>query len=216
MGQGLTEEKKTFDVALDKGAPDEHKVILRGEAGVQEPGVEPGDVIFVFIQDKKEDDDIKRQGNDILIMKYEISLKQALCKPAVQIRHLDGRVLTVKRPLGSTISPGQWVRIPEEGMPCHGRPFMKGNLYVRFEVTVPPQLSPSLLSQLMDLLPDDGESETMDVDEAEDVPLQRVGDNETLQEELMPRMRDYRAQNRSMDDDDDHGHGGQRVQCAQS
>lgn len=216
LGQGLTEEKKTFDVALDKGAPDEHKVILRGEAGVQEQGMEPGDVIFIFIQDKKEDDDIKRQGNDILIMKYEISLKQALCKPEVQIRHLDGRVLTVKRPQGSTIAPGQWVRIPEEGMPCHGRPFMKGNLYVRFEVTVPPQLSPSLLSQLMDLLPDDGESETMDVDEAEDVPLQRVGDNETLQEELMPRMRDYRAQNRSMDEDDDHGHGGQRVQCAQS
>ena len=94
---------------------------------------------------------------------------------------------------------------------------MKGNLYVRFEVTVPAVLPPSMLTTLMDILPDDGESEAMDLDEAEEVNLQRVGDNETLQEELMPRMRDYRAQNRSMDDDDEHPmHGGQRVQCAQS
>lgn len=50
QGDGLIQEKKTFEVVLDKGAPDEHKVVLRGEAGCPEPGVEPGDLIFLFTQ----------------------------------------------------------------------------------------------------------------------------------------------------------------------
>ena len=49
-GDGLVQEKKTFEFVLDQGAPDEHKVVLRGEAGSPEPGVEPGDLIFLFTQ----------------------------------------------------------------------------------------------------------------------------------------------------------------------
>lgn len=49
-GEGLIKEQKTFEVVLDQGAPDEHKVVLRGEAGCNEPGIEPGDLIFVFNQ----------------------------------------------------------------------------------------------------------------------------------------------------------------------
>ena len=49
-GDGLIQEKKTFEVNLDQGAPDEHKVVLRGEAGSHEPGLEPGDLIFLFTQ----------------------------------------------------------------------------------------------------------------------------------------------------------------------
>jgi DnaJ homolog subfamily A member 2 len=213
----LIEEKKTFEVVLDKGAPDEHKVVLRGEAGIPEPGVEPGDVVFIFFQEKNEDDVIKRQGNDLLIMKYEISLKQALCQSEISIRHLDGRVITIQRPQGSTISPGQWIRVPDEGMPHHGRPFSKGNLYIRFEVVVPPVLSEPDIATLNGMLPDLGASETMDVDDGEEVQLQRVGDNEALQEELVSRLRDYRQQSAANDSDDDamRGHGGQRVQCAQ-
>jgi DnaJ homolog subfamily A member 2 len=213
-GEGLKDEKKVFEVSLDKGAPDEHKVILRGEAGIPEPGVEPGDLIFVFHQEKNDDDTFKRQGNDILLMKYEISLKQAICQPEVQVRHLDGRILNIQRPEGSTLAAGQWVSVPDEGMPRYGQPFMKGNLYIRFEVVIPPQLPLDLIQQLTALLPDDGASDAMEVENAEDVTLVRVGDTEALQEELMSRMRDYRQQNASYDDDDDQMPHGQRVQCA--
>lgn len=110
-GGGIIEETKKFEIVLDKGAPDGHKVVLRGEAGISEPGLEPGDVVFLFRQRKDEDDDWKRAGNDLLLTEYPISLKQALCAPAVHIRHLDGRVIVVKRTPGVPIKPGGWVRV---------------------------------------------------------------------------------------------------------
>lgn len=165
------------------------------------------------MQEKSDDDVFKRQGNDILVMKYDISLKQALCRTDVQVRHLDGRVLNIQRPAGSTLAAGQWVCVREEGMPRHGQPFMKGNMYIRFEVFIPPQLPLELISQLEGLLPDDNASSPMAVDDAEDVSLVRVGDTDALQEELMSRMREYRQTNANYDDDDEPAHG-QRVQCA--
>lgn len=211
-GDGLIQEKKTFEVVLDKGSPDEHKVTLRGEAGCSEPGMEPGDLIFVFTQEKSDDDNFKRQGNDILIMKYEISLKQAICRTEIQVRHLDGRVLNIQRPAGSTVAPGQWIAVREEGMPRHGQPFMKGNLYIRFEIVIPQQMPADVISQLDGLLSDDGASSTMAVDDAEDCALVRIGDTDALQLELTNRMREYRQSNTKYDDDEP-GHG-QRVQCA--
>lgn len=166
------------------------------------------------MQEKNDDDVFKRQGNDILIMKYEISLKQALCRTDVQVRHLDGRVLNIQRPAGSTLAAGQWVAVREEGMPRHGQPFMKGNLYIRFEVFIPQQIPVDLVLKLEELLPEDGASSTMAVDDAEDCSLVRVGDTDQLQEELMSRMREYRQTAANYDDDDEPMHGGQRVQCA--
>ena len=40
-GGGIIEEAKKFEINLDKGAPDGHKVVLRGEAGISEPGSSP-------------------------------------------------------------------------------------------------------------------------------------------------------------------------------
>ena len=148
-------------------------------------------------------------------MKYEISLKQALCRTDVHIRHLDGRVLNVQRPRGTTLAGGQWVCVREEGMPRHGQPFMKGNLYIRFEIFIPQKLPLELINQLDTMLPDDGASSTMEVDDAEDSQLVRVGDTDALQEELMSRMREYRQSTATRDDDDEAGMHGQRVQCAQ-
>ena len=60
-------------------------------------------------------------------------------------------------------------------MPVHGRPFEKGNLYVRFNVQFPTSLSPSSRTQLANLLPGGSASNgTMDMDEAEHVRLCRA------------------------------------------
>jgi DnaJ homolog subfamily A member 2 len=174
QGNGVREDTKKFEVTLDKGAPDGHKVVLRGEAGISEPGLEPGDVVFVFSQVKDDNDDWKRQGNDLLLMDFPISLKQALCSTEVHIRHLDGRVLNVARPPGVPLKPTEWIRISDEGMPIHGRPFSKGNLYVRFMVQLPEALPQPIIEQLAMLLPDEGESERMDTDDAEDATMTQV------------------------------------------
>jgi DnaJ homolog subfamily A member 2 len=214
-GAAIREDAKTFEIVVEKGAPDGHKVVLRGEAGVSEPGLEPGDVIFIFTQIKDEDDDWRRQGNDLLLMEYPISLKQALCSTEIHMRHLDGRVIIVRRPPGTFIKPSEWVRVPNEGMPIMGRPFSKGNLYVRFIVTMPEGLSDAATAQLCKLLPDTGESETMDTDDAEEIAMSAVGDAEKLQEELQTRMRAFRQQASAYDSDEEEAAGGQRVQCAQ-
>lgn len=48
--QGLLPEKKVFEVHVEQGHKHASKIVLRGEAGYSEPGVEPGDVIFVLEQ----------------------------------------------------------------------------------------------------------------------------------------------------------------------
>ena len=64
------------------------------------------------------------------------------------------------------------VRIQGEGMPVQGRPYSKGNMYIRFTIQMPTsRCLDDLMSKLQTLLPDDGESEMMDTDEAEEVKL---------------------------------------------
>ena len=214
-GEGIVEDQKKFEVVLEKGAPDGHKITLREEAGVSEPGMLPGDVNFLFVQNKGEDDDWRRQGTDLLMMDFPISLKQALCASELHLRHLDGRVVNMKREPGVPLKPGEWVRVPEEGMPVFGRPYSKGNLYVRITVVMPSSLSPAALAKVGELLPDDGECTPMDTDDADEVKLADVGPGERLQEELQMRMRAYRQQQSAYDSDEEEGHGQQRVQCAQ-
>ncbi len=41
------------------------------------------------------------------------------------------------------IKPGTFKCIHDEGMPIHGRPYAKGNLYVRFNVEFPDTITPA-------------------------------------------------------------------------
>lgn len=70
----------------------------------------------------------------------KISLADALCGATFRFKHLDGRILTVSTTPGEVIKPDTFKRINDEGMPIHGRPFMKGNLYVHFTVEFPDRL----------------------------------------------------------------------------
>ena len=170
------------------------------------------------MQARNDDDAWQRQGNDLLLMEFPVSLKQALCGEELHVRHLDGRVVVIKRPDGAMLKPSEWIRVPGEGMPIMGRPYAKGNLYIKVTVTMPEDLSADTLAQIGRLLPDTGESEMMDTEEADDAKLEPVGSAETLQEELQMRMRAFRQQASAYDSDEDDGPGGgnQRVQCAQS
>lgn len=65
--QGLLPEKKIFEVHIEKGHKHNAKVVLRGEAGYSEPGIQPGDVIFVLEQ--KPHKIFKRIQADLVIEK---------------------------------------------------------------------------------------------------------------------------------------------------
>lgn len=46
---------------------------------------------------------------------------------------------------GEVIKPDTFKCITDEGMPIHGRPFQKGNMYVHFVVVFPERIDPALV-----------------------------------------------------------------------
>lgn len=65
--QGLMPERKVFEVHIEQGHKYGAKVVLRGEAGMSELGVLPGDVIFVL--EAKPHKMFKRANNDLVMEK---------------------------------------------------------------------------------------------------------------------------------------------------
>jgi hypothetical protein len=128
-------EKKTHEVTIEQGMRTKQRIVLKGEAGCTEPGLQPGDVVLVIAQ--KDHAVFTRPAAspmDLIIMK-PISLKEALCGVHFTIKHLDGRTLSIKSVPGEVIKPNSFKVVTEEGMPVHTRPYIKGNLYIKFEVS---------------------------------------------------------------------------------
>merc|ERR1712118_50030 len=118
---------------------------------------------------------------------------------------------------GEIVRPDDWVCVPDEGMPLHGRPFEKGNLYIHYQVKFPAALGADERAALGKLLSLGKQADVdMEAEMTEPVTSQVV---RNMEEELKSRQA-YFKRNRqaydSDDDDDDMPRGGQRVQCAQS
>merc|ERR1719183_920707 len=117
QGKKVVPERKVFEVNVEPGMKHGQKIVLRGEAGVQQPGVLPGDLVFVLVQ--QDNAQFTRKATDLLY----------------------GRQLVVSSPGdGEIVRPDDWVCIPDEGMPLHDRPFEKGNLYIHYQVKFPAAL----------------------------------------------------------------------------
>ena len=157
-GAGLASERATLEAAVEPGARHGQRVVLRGAAGVSEPGLEPGDVVLVVAQ--KEHPVFQRprgHGGQDLVAEIELPLLDALCGggEGATIKTLDGRALKLSLggAKGGVIRPGAFYCVPDEGMPYPGRPLVKGNLYVRFSVKFPDALDAGAAAALRALLP---------------------------------------------------------------
>ncbi|KAK3038588.1 hypothetical protein RJ639_027251 [Escallonia herrerae] len=117
------------------------------EKGNQEPGVTPGDLIFVV--DEKPHAVFKRDGNDLLLNK-RISLLEALTGKTLKIITLDGRDLTI--PITDVVKPGYEVAIPNEGMPISKEPGKRGDLRIKFDVKFPSRFTAEQKSVLRRVL----------------------------------------------------------------
>lgn len=157
-------ERKVLDVLIEKGMRHNQKIVFRGMAD-EKPNSEAGDINFVV--QEKDHDVFKRKGADLLITKT-LSLNEALTGFSWKITHLDGREVVIHSTPGEIIPAEDkggrpFVKIvPNEGMPSHGNPFVKGNLYVLFTVTFPKdgELSPEAAAAIKKWLP----SPSMEVD----------------------------------------------------
>ncbi|XP_059648907.1 uncharacterized protein LOC132294905 [Cornus florida] len=117
------------------------------EKGNQEPGIAPGDLIFVV--DEKPHAVFKRCGNDLFV-NPRISLLEALMGKPLSLITLDGRNITI--PVTDIVRPGQEMVIPNEGMPISKEPGRKGNLRIKFDVQFPTKLTAEQKSDLRRIL----------------------------------------------------------------
>ncbi|KAL7127058.1 hypothetical protein ABFS83_14G228900 [Erythranthe nasuta] len=207
-GDKVVQEKKVLDVHVDKGMQNGQKITFPGEAD-EAPDTVTGDIVFVVQQ--KEHPKYKRKGDDLFI-EHTLPLGEALCGFQFALSHLDGRQLLIKSQPGEVVKPDSYKAINDEGMPMYQRPFMKGKLYIHFNVEFPDSLSTEQVEALEKILPPKPQSKLtdMEVDECEETTLHDVN----IEDEM--RRKQAHRQQEAYDDDDEDMHGGaQRVQCAQ-
>mmetsp|Transcript_22983 Transcript_22983/g.54462 ORF Transcript_22983/g.54462 Transcript_22983/m.54462 type:complete len:370 (-) Transcript_22983:36-1145(-) len=201
----MKQERQVLECNIEKGMQHGQKVVLRGEAD-QLPGTIPGDVVFVLACVKHER--FHRKGDDLLI-EQKISLVEALCGATVVVKHLDGRSLVAKTKPGEIIKPGHIKTIDEEGMPMLKNPFVKGKLYIKFDIEFPKDgsLNAAAIAKIQQALP--LESTPMVPDDAEEVTMRSA--------DLGNMGASAGGRGGVTDEDDEMGGmgGGQRVQCAQ-
>ena len=135
---------------------------------------------------------------------------ESLCGFQFALTHLDGRQLLIKSHAGEVIKPGQYKAINDEGMPHHQRPFMKGRLYIHFNIEFPDSgvLSPDQCNKLDSILPPRPSTRMtdMELDECEETTMYDVN----IEDEL--KRKQQQQQQEAYDEDED---AGPRVQCAQ-
>ena len=96
-----------------------------------------------------------------------------------KIKHLDGRSIVIKTRPGEIIhsetkdlASGKMLPfikiVKDEGMPSLGNPFVKGSLYIAFQIKFPETLKPEVIEALKKLLPDGDESMEEEDEEAEE------------------------------------------------
>jgi DnaJ family protein A protein 2 len=207
-GSKVSQEKKVLEVHVEKGMQHGQKIVFQGEAD-EAPDTMTGDIVFVL--QLKEHPKFKRKSDDLFV-EHSISLTEALCGFQFVLTHLDNRQLLIKSNPGEIIKPGQHKAINDEGMPQHGRPFMKGRLFVEFSVEFPEPgvLTPAQCRSLEKILPPrPGSQSDMDVDQCEETTMHDVNI-----EEEMRRRQNQRRQEAYDEEDEDEG-APRGVQCAQ-
>jgi DnaJ family protein A protein 2 len=207
-GEKVVQEKKVLEVVVEKGMQHSQKITFPGEAD-EAPDTVTGDIIFVLQQ--KEHPKFKRKGDD-LFYEHTLTLTEALCGFQYVLTHLDGRQLLIKTNPGEVVKPDSFKAINDEGMPMYQRPFMKGKLYIHFNVEFPDSLGVDQVKALEKILPPKSQSQLtdMEIDECEETTLHDVNIEEEMRRKAHQHQEAY-----DEDDEEAHGGGAQRVQCAQ-
>ena len=134
-------EHETLYVAVPKGI-DEGEIIVLKEKGNISSETNKGDIkIFVKIDNNTE---FKRSGLD-LILEKTITVKEALCGFAFELKYITGKTYTITNNSGNIISHGYKKVIPNMGLTRDGH---TGNLLILFDVKFPEKLTEEAVAAL--------------------------------------------------------------------
>lgn len=204
-GNKTCKVKKTLEVFVEKGMKHGQKVVFRGESD-ESPGIQPGDVVVVLEQ--AEHEHFVRKGNH-LFYKKKINLSEALTGFTHHIQQMDGRVLKVQSDPDTVYEPNCVKSIKEEGMPWAKNQFVKGNLYIEYDVEFPQSLSAASKAVLAKQLPKPDKEQRLSKDaDIEEVMLENVD----IKMEQM-RWKQEAQQGGGQFDDDEDGSGPQQASC---
>lgn len=210
-GVSVYQEKKTLEVRIEPGMKHGQKIVMAGEAD-ENPGIEPGDIVFVLVQ--ADHPVFQRKGGD-LVMEKTLTLKEALCGAKFVINHLDQRAIIVKTDPGQVLKPKALKMLAGEGMPIWKNPYSKGRLFILFNIEFPSTLDAKSIQLLSQALPSGKEEKLPTGEHVEEAHGPMIDSS----------IEDFGKVNFSADignqayDSDEEGGGqggpgGQRVQCA--
>jgi DnaJ family protein A protein 2 len=179
-GKRTTQEKKALEIYIPRGSMQGERIVLEGEAD-QFPDQTPGDIVFTLVEEPH--DTFTRLGHD-LSAELKITLSEALTGfNRVVLKHLDGRGISIDRPRGKILRPGDCIRVPQEGMPLK-RGETKGDLYLLVSVEFPEDgwlKDDSAYDALQKMLPPpDAPIQADEVDDVEyedDADIEKMGEN---------------------------------------
>jgi len=140
--------EKILTISVKPGWKDGTKITFEKE-GDEKPGEVPADLVFVLKEQTHSR--FTRQGND-LSYTANISLKQALTNPVVEVVTLDDRKLRITMP--DVVTPSSKQVIRGEGMPLQKDPTQKGDLIITFNIRFPTSLSPQQKAAIANALPE--------------------------------------------------------------
>ncbi|EDQ86393.1 uncharacterized protein MONBRDRAFT_33863 [Monosiga brevicollis MX1] len=133
----LTHEHVELDLEIEPGMVQGQELKFHAEGEPHADG-EPGDLIF-HINTLKHSR-FQRAGNDLLT-NITITLEDALTGFEMEVKHLDGHKVQVKRE-GIT-APNSIVKVAGEGMKSFDNNLERGDLYITFDVEFPTLNFPS-------------------------------------------------------------------------
>jgi len=143
----------TIDV--ERGMRNGEEIVFpRGGDQMGDMDVIPGDIIYTIRTAPHKR--FERIGDD-LYMNLALTLTEALTGFKKKFKHLDGHEVLVKR--SKVTQPDFVMAIPNEGMPQHNFPSVKGFLYVRFTVILPTSLSKDQKTGVVKILDNNAHSE---------------------------------------------------------
>jgi len=149
-GKKVIVQDKEFTIDIHPGMEIEEQVSFYGE-GDQVPGQTTGNLIFVLQSSESDRNSIfHRKGND-LYMDYDIPLIGALTGHQFTIKHLNDQDIYLQTQ--GIIKPGESMKVVGLGMPVKNQPEAYGDLYIKFSVIFPEELTPHQEHMLNEAFP---------------------------------------------------------------
>ncbi|KAI8930385.1 hypothetical protein BC831DRAFT_440338 [Entophlyctis helioformis] len=122
-------------IQVERGMMDGQVITFEGEAD-QSPDHRAGDVKFTI---RTQPHPLFTRRGDNLYMTQTVSLKEALLGFKKTFKHLDGKETAISRK--AVTQPGFVQTVKGQGMPRHGFPSERGDLFVEYAVVFPPTLT---------------------------------------------------------------------------